>query len=98
MKATVSLIALAAACLTAACTTTATTNSTADSGGGTTIATTDGFAGESQSRQPTAAEADTFVARAERELGELSVIGSRAQWVNATYVTEDTDALAAYFG
>ena len=47
---------------------------------------------------PTAAEADAFVARAERELAEFSVINNRAQWVNATYITSDTDALAAYFG
>ena len=26
------------------------------------------------------------------------MIGSRAQWVNATYINDDTDALAAYFG
>jgi peptidyl-dipeptidase A len=44
------------------------------------------------------AEADAFVARAEHELGEYSVINNRAQWVNATYITDDTDALAAYFG
>ena len=47
---------------------------------------------------PTKAEAEAFVARAERELAEFSVISGRAQWVNATYITEDTDALAAYFG
>lgn len=47
---------------------------------------------------PTKAEAEAFVARAERELAEFSVINSRAQWVNATYITQDTDALAAYFG
>jgi peptidyl-dipeptidase A len=46
----------------------------------------------------TAAEADAFVARAERELSQYAVINNRAQWVNATYITEDTDALAAYFG
>jgi peptidyl-dipeptidase A len=28
----------------------------------------------------------------------VGVIGGRAQWVNATYITDDTDALAAYFG
>jgi peptidyl-dipeptidase A len=49
-------------------------------------------------RAPTAAEADAFVARAERELGDFSVINNRAQWVNATYITDDTDTLAAYFG
>lgn len=47
---------------------------------------------------PTAAEADAFVARAEHELGDFSVINNRAQWVNATYINEDTDALGAYFG
>jgi peptidyl-dipeptidase A len=47
---------------------------------------------------PTAAEADAFIARAERELGDYSVISNRAAWVNATYITEDTDALSAYFG
>jgi peptidyl-dipeptidase A len=49
-------------------------------------------------RTPTAAEADAFVARAEKELAEFSVIASRAQWVNATYITDDTDAVAAHFG
>ncbi len=47
---------------------------------------------------PTAADARAFVERAERELGEFSVINARAAWVNQTYITHDTDALAAYFG
>ncbi|HEX8578172.1 MAG TPA: M2 family metallopeptidase, partial [Allosphingosinicella sp.] len=47
---------------------------------------------------PTLEEARAFVARAEKELGEFSVLNSRAQWVNATYITDDTDALAAHFG
>jgi peptidyl-dipeptidase A len=47
---------------------------------------------------PTLEEARAFVARAEKELGEFSVLNSRAQWVNSTYITEDTDALAAHFG
>ena len=47
---------------------------------------------------PTKAEAEAFVARAERELQDFSVIAGRAAWVNATYITEDTDALGAYFG
>jgi peptidyl-dipeptidase A len=46
----------------------------------------------------TAADATAFVARAEKELADLNVISQRAQWVNATYITEDTDALAAHFG
>ena len=39
-----------------------------------------------------------FVATVEKDLYDLSVIGGRAAWVNATYITDDTDALAAYFG
>jgi peptidyl-dipeptidase A len=39
-----------------------------------------------------------FVAQVEKDLFDLSVIGGRAAWVNATYITDDTDALAAYFG
>ena len=46
----------------------------------------------------TADGAREFVARAEKDLYDLSLINNRAQWVNATYVTDDTDALAAYFG
>jgi len=39
-----------------------------------------------------------FVAAVEKDLFDLSVINSRAGWVNATYINDDTDALAAYFG
>ena len=45
-----------------------------------------------------AEQARAFVARAEKELADLYVLNSKAQWVNATYITEDTDALAAHFG
>jgi peptidyl-dipeptidase A len=48
--------------------------------------------------EPSAADADAFVARAEKELADLSVIGGRAAWVNATYITDETDTLAAHFG
>lgn len=47
---------------------------------------------------PTAAEADKFIADAERQLASLSEYASRAQWVNSTYITEDTDWLAAKVG
>lgn len=47
---------------------------------------------------PSAENARTFVAKAEKDLAEFAVINSRAQWVNSTYITDDTDALAAYFG
>ena len=36
--------------------------------------------------------------RCRKGLFDLSVISSRAAWVNNTYITDDTDALAAYFG
>lgn len=44
------------------------------------------------------ADADAFVARAEKELEELSVDVARAAWINATHITPDTDALAAKAG
>ncbi|MDO7835305.1 M2 family metallopeptidase [Sphingobium sp. HBC34] len=47
---------------------------------------------------PTAAEADAFLARAEKALFDQSIISGRAQWINATYITDDTDAIASYFG
>ena len=42
--------------------------------------------------------ARAFVAAVEKDLFDLSVISSRAQWVNSTYINDDTDALAAHFG
>ena len=45
---------------------------------------------------PEAARA--FVAAAEKDLFETTLIQSRADWVNNTYVTDDSDAVAAYFG
>jgi peptidyl-dipeptidase A len=89
MKATVSLLAVAAAALLAA------TASTATSGAAQPAPRP---APRHAAARPTVAQAEAFVARAERELGEYSVINNRAQWVNATYITDDTDALAAYFG
>ena len=47
------------------------------------------------SRAATPADADRFVADAEKVLGDASVDGARISWVNATYITDDTDALAA---
>ena len=39
-----------------------------------------------------------FIAAVEKDLFDLGVIGGRAAWVNSTYINDDTDALAAYFG
>ena len=47
---------------------------------------------------PTAAEADKFIADAEAELRAFSLYGSRIAWVNATYITDDTDWLASKVG
>ncbi|MGE0776500.1 MAG: M2 family metallopeptidase, partial [Sphingomonadaceae bacterium] len=44
------------------------------------------------------AEADAFVAQVEKELGDYSILNARAQWINANFITEDTDAIAAEFG
>jgi peptidyl-dipeptidase A len=44
--------------------------------------------------KPTPADADTFVARAERDLADYSLTANKMQWVNATFITDDTDALA----
>lgn len=44
---------------------------------------------------PTAAQADAFVADAEKQLAALSQPVNQINWVNATYITDDTDALAA---
>jgi peptidyl-dipeptidase A len=98
MKSTVSMLALAAAaCLTASCAT------TQDSSAAAAVAEASNAAAAAEAAAPapagpTAAEADAFVARAEHELGEFAVISNRAQWVNATYITPDTDAIAAHFG
>lgn len=48
--------------------------------------------------RPTAAEADAFVAGAEADYAARVGDWSRAAWVNATYITDDTDALAAKAG
>ncbi len=47
---------------------------------------------------PTVADAEAFLAKAEKDLFDFSVESSRVQWVNSTYITDDTDALAAKYG
>jgi peptidyl-dipeptidase A len=95
MKAQVSLIALAAAALAGCATTNAQPAQTAVVASGSEAAPMAEPAGPAG---PTGAEAIAFVERAERELMEFAVPNARAQWVNATYITEDTNELAAYFG
>ncbi|HEU5483171.1 MAG TPA: M2 family metallopeptidase, partial [Sphingomicrobium sp.] len=43
----------------------------------------------------TPAGADAFIAAVEKDLFDYSVEASQVNWVNATYITEDTDAMAA---
>ncbi|PWG03631.1 M2 family metallopeptidase [Sphingosinicella humi] len=86
MKATVSAFAVAAALLAAGTTAIAQGQANRQAQATTTQAA------------PTAAEADAFVKQAEKELFDFFIINSRAQWVNSTYITPDTDALAAHFG
>ncbi len=47
---------------------------------------------------PTAADADRFLEDAEKALLDIYVYGSQVGWVKATYITDDTDALAARVG
>jgi peptidyl-dipeptidase A len=42
-----------------------------------------------------AAEADAFVADAEKQLADYSVFANQAQWINNTYITDDSDAVNA---
>ena len=44
---------------------------------------------------PTLADVDAFLKAAETKLDAMTLEASRIQWVNATYITDDTDALAA---
>ena len=44
---------------------------------------------------PTVAEAKAFIDRAESELLKMAVLGQRAQWVQETYITDDTELLSA---
>ncbi len=45
--------------------------------------------------EPTVAEAEKFMTEAESRLLKLYIARDRAQWVAATYITEDTELLAA---
>ena len=43
----------------------------------------------------TVAEARAFIDKAEQEVYQLSIMGQRTGWVQETYITDDTEALAA---
>jgi len=44
---------------------------------------------------PTVPEARAFLAEVERTLLDLSTFAGRAEWIKSTYITEDTEAVAA---
>jgi peptidyl-dipeptidase A len=46
----------------------------------------------------TIANADAFVASAEKETADFSVFNAQVSWINNTYITDDTDAVAARIG
>ncbi|RYD47129.1 MAG: peptidase M2 family protein, partial [Sphingomonadales bacterium] len=51
-----------------------------------------------QEAAPTAAEAQAFIDRVQAEYTAFNLNASRVAWINATYITDDTDALAAEYG
>ena len=67
-------------------------------GGNNGSTTSEAPAPDSDAVVPSKAEAEAFVETAETKLAEFSLPAAQAAWTNATYITDDTDALAAYFG
>ena len=55
-------------------------------------------AAQASAAAPTVAEADAFVADAEKQLADLGIYGAQVAWINATYITDDTDAVNARVG
>ncbi|HKY33610.1 MAG TPA: M2 family metallopeptidase [Candidatus Polarisedimenticolia bacterium] len=53
---------------------------------------------EAAAAPPTVQEARAFIEETERRLTELTIAASRAQWVQSTYITHDTEILAAEAG
>ena len=59
-------------------------------------ATTAGIAAFAQTKAaPTVASAKAFVDRAEDEILKLSILGARAEWVDETYINDDTYIITA---
>ncbi len=56
-------------------------------------------ASQAQSKgKPTAAEAHRFLEQTEAKFDKLNVDSARADWVGSNFITDDTEAIAAYFG
>ena len=54
--------------------------------------------GMAETAAPTAADARQFVKKIEQKLFDYSIDAGRIYWINSTYITDDTDALAAKIG
>ena len=65
---------------------------------GTTLAVAFSLVQPNLTQGETAAEAAAFITQAEKDLLALSLLAEKANWINSTYLTDDTDALAAEFG
>ncbi len=91
----ISFVALAAASLAAAAPASAQAVGRGGNGGST---TSEAPAPDADATVPSKAQAEAFVQQAETKLAEFSLPAAQAAWTNATYITDDTDALAAYFG
>jgi peptidyl-dipeptidase A len=50
---------------------------------------------QAQAALPTLSEAKTFIEKAEETLLALNIEAQRAEWVKSTYITDDTETLAA---
>ncbi|UGQ45379.1 M2 family metallopeptidase [Massilia endophytica] len=48
--------------------------------------------------KPNAAEAQRFLASTEAKFDKLNLDQARAEWVGSNFITDDTEAIAAYFG
>src|SRR5687768_10793243 len=59
------------------------------------LAIVDPAAAQSPATAPTVEEARTFVTNAEQRLLELGTRAGRAAWVQANFITEDTERIAA---
>ena len=51
-----------------------------------------------QETTPPATNANAFLEKAEKAMFDQSLVQNHADWINATYINDDSDALAAYFG
>ncbi len=55
-------------------------------------------AATAETAPPTVADAESFIANAEKDLFDFSIEAGKVAWINSTYITDDTDAIAARYG